>query len=70
MDLACALRRGWLAGFQQRAAHVGSWHFGTKELRVSGRFGFLEFACDSTPPTTMNNELTIDKVSKSIASHQ
>lgn len=28
---------------------------------MSDRFGFLEFARDSTPPTTMNNELTIDK---------
>ncbi|XP_011067433.1 PREDICTED: 7-methylguanosine phosphate-specific 5'-nucleotidase isoform X2 [Acromyrmex echinatior] len=40
----------------QRTLAVGIWHGGVESVRL-----FLEFACDSTPPTTMNNELTIDK---------
>ncbi|KYN38362.1 Cytosolic 5'-nucleotidase 3 [Trachymyrmex septentrionalis] len=52
----------WLIGrFSATCSARWQLAFGTKDLRVSGRFGFLEFTRDSTPPTMMNNELTIDK---------
>ena len=59
----------WLIGrFSATCSARWQLAFGTKDLRVSGRFGFLEFARDSTPPTMMNNELTIDKVNRLLLS--